>query len=295
MTAFDWDDLRVALAVAEGGSLSAAARRLGVNHSTVYRRLAGLEARIGSRLFDRDAGRLSPTASGEDLLASARRVENDLQALNRRLAGRDASLSGALRLTAPDDIAQELLLAPLTNFRRLYSGVSLEVVIDNRMLSLTRREADVAVRPTSRPPESLVGRRIGKLASAVYGRREDPGAAEDGPWIAWDEGAGPPAVRRWLTERIAPERIAYRSNSLLHQLGACRAGLGVALLPCFLGDGARDLMRLAPPDSKLVTELWLLTHPDLRRTARVRALMEQLDAALRPFAPLLAGELPATS
>lgn len=295
MAAFDWDDLRFALAIAEGGSLSAAARALGVNHSTVYRRLGGLEAKLGSRLFDRDAGRLAPTAAGEELLASARRVDADLQALDRRLAGRDARLTGALRLTAPDDIALELLLAPLAGFREAYPGVSLEVVIDNRMLSLTQREADVAVRPTSRPPETLVGRKIGPLGSAVYGRPDSPASFEAGPWIAWDEGTGPPAVRRWLEAQVAPAAVAYRSNSLLHQLAACRAGIGLALLPCFLGDGAAELVRRAPPDPSLVTDLWLLTHPDLRRTARIRALMEHLDAALRRLAPRLSGAEPASA
>ena len=293
MTSFDWDDLRYALAVAEGGSLSAASRRLGVNHSTVYRRLGALESELGTRLFDRDSGQLTPTAAGEDLLQSARRVDADLQALDRRLAGRDSSLSGSLRLTAPDDIALDLLLAPLADFRAAYPGVALEVVIDNRMLSLTRREADLAVRPTSQPPETLVGRRVGALGSAIYGGRNLRAAPEEGPWIAWDEDAGPPALHRWMAKHVAPETIAYRSNSLLHQLAACRAGMGLAVLPCFLGDAALDLTRQGPPEPGLVTDLWLLTHPDLRRTARIRALMEHLDAALRPLAPRLAGEAPA--
>ena len=293
MTAFAWDDLRLALAIAEGGSLSAAARRLGVNHSTVYRRLGALEARLGTRLFDRDGGRLAATAAGEDLLISARRVETELQGLDRRLAGRDLSLSGSLRLTAPDDIAQQLLVAPLAAFRAAYPGVALELVIDNRMLSLTRREADLAVRPTNRPSESLVGRKIGPLASAVYSLERLGQPTREGPWIGWDEGAGPPALRGWLAGQAAPEAVVYRSNSLLHQLAACRAGIGAAVLPCFLGDGEPSLIRRSEPDPNLTTELWLLTHPDLRRTARVRALMEHLDGAIRSLAPLLAGQVPA--
>ena len=284
----DWDDLRYLLAVGRAGSLSGAARRLGVNHSTVFRRLGALEARLGVRLFERLPGGYAATAAGEDLLRGAARIETEALQLDRRLAGRDLSLSGSLRLTAPDDVAEHLLTAPLAGFRRSYPEISLEVVIDNRMLSLTKREADVALRPSSRPPEVLVGRRVGPLASALYGT--DGTAPETAPWIAWEEGGGPPDVARWVEQQVAPERIVYRSNSMLHLLAACRAGVGVALLPCFLADPEPALERLAPPDTALTTELWLLTHPDLRRSARVRALLDFLFEALRPMRPKLAGE-----
>ena len=285
----DWDDLRYLLAVGRAGSLSGAARQLGVNHSTVFRRLGALEARLGVRLFERLPGGYVATAAGEDLLRGAERIESEALELGRRLAGRDLSLSGSLRLTAPDDVAERLLMAPLAGYRRSYPEISLEVVIDNRMLSLTKREADVALRPSARPPEVLVGRRIGPLASALYGT--DDMAPETGPWIAWEEGGGPPDVARWVERHVAPERIVYRSNSMLHLLAACRAGVGAALLPCFLADPDPALRRLAPPDPALSTELWLLTHPDLRRSARVRALLDFLFDALKPMRTRLAGEI----
>ncbi len=284
----DWDDLRYLLAVGRAGSLSGAARRLGVNHSTVFRRLGALEERLGVRLFERLPGGYVATAAGEDLLHGAERIESEALELDRRLAGRDLSLSGSLRLTAPDDVAERLLMGPLAAFRRAYPEISLEVAIDNRMLSLTKREADVALRPSTRPPDVLVGRRIGPLASALYATGET--VPENGPWIAWEEGGGPPDVARWIERHIAPERIVYRSNSMLHLLAACRAGVGVALLPCFLADPESALRRLAPPDRALTTDLWLLTHPDLRRSARVRALLDFLFEALKPMRPRLAGK-----
>jgi molybdate transport repressor ModE-like protein len=285
-------DLRTLLAIAREGSLAGAARRLRVNHSTVFRRLGAIEARLGTRLFERQGGSYATTAAGEDLLRTAERVEAEVEALERRLSGRDLRLTGSLRLTAPDDIAEVLLLPLLTEFRKAYPDITVELVIDNRMLNLTRREADIAVRPTLRPPETLAGRRVGGLASAVYGAAgpppQDP-AGGDRRWIAWEEGAGPPPMARWLADNADRHAIGYRSNSMLNQASAARAGLGLALLPCFLGDSEPRLRRVAGPLPELNTELWLLTHPDLQRTARIRVLLDLLYDALRQKQSLLAG------
>jgi len=294
----DWDDLRYLLAVARSGGLAAAARSLDVNHSTVFRRLNALEEALGVRLFERRPSGYQATQAGADLVATAQRVEAEMLALGRRLAGQDTRLGGSLRITAPDDIAQKLLMAPITDFLATYPEIRLEVVIDNRMLSLTRREADVAVRPTLEPPETLVGRKLGRLGSAVYGAKNRASAISskglDGlatqPWIAWDEGLGPAAVARWMAQTLPKAPIVYRSNSLLNQLTSCRGGMGLAVLPTFLGDPEPDLVRLRPPQQELVTDLWLLTHPDLRRTARVRVFLDFLYEALRAARPLLAGK-----
>jgi DNA-binding transcriptional LysR family regulator len=293
----DWDDLRYLLAVARGAGLAGAARSLGVNPSTVFRRLNALEAGLGVRLFERRPTGYRTTEAGGDLAAAAERVEAEILALDRRLAGQDARLSGSLRVTAPDDIAETLLMAPIARFLAAYPEIRLEVVIDNRMLSLTRREADVAVRPTLEPPETLIGRKVARLASAVYvaegaapaGRAARADDLDERPWIAWDEGVGPAAVARWMARRAPRAPVVYRSNSLLNQFAACRAGLGLAVLPTFLGDPEPGLARLLPPQEDLVTDLWLLTHPDLRRTARVRVCLDFLFDALKAARPLLTG------
>ena len=291
-------DLRTLLAIAREGSLAGAARRLRVNHSTVFRRLAAIEARLDARLFERRSGSYVTTAAGEDLLRTAERVEAEVEALERRLSGRDLRLTGTLRLTAPDDIAEVLLMPLLAAFRRAYPDITVELVIDNRMLSLTRREADIALRPTREPPDTLVGRRVATLASTVYRASsativgEKDLAAEtfaDVPWIAWDEGAGPPAVAQWLQRRIDHSAIVYRSNSLLNQASAARAGLGLAILPCFQADPDSGLHRVMDPPAELDTGLWLLTHPDLRRAARVRALLDLLYEALKAMEAELCG------
>ncbi len=278
------------LAVARGGNLSAAARHLGINPSTVFRRLAALELRLGTRLFDRHGGRHEATVAGADLLAAAERIEAEMDGLERRLAGRDLRLTGTVRVTAPDDMVEHLLIEPLAAFHRAYPEIVLEMAIDNRMLSLTKREADVALRATSTPPENLVGRRVATLRSGVYGRRDQFAQAEGPisepdlggcPWVGWEEGGLPTSLGRWMSRHVPAEKLVYRANSLLNIFAACRAGIGLALLPCFLGDRAEELQRVAPLPEELSGELWLLTHPDIRRMARIRAVTEFLYRALR--------------
>jgi len=283
-------DLRTLLAIAREGSLAGAARRLKVNHSTVFRRLGAIEARLETRLFERQDGSYATTAAGEDLLRTAERVEAEVEGLERRLSGQDLRLTGSLRLTAPDDLAEVMVMPALVEFRARYPDITVELAVDNRMLNLTRREADIALRPTRQPPETLTGRRVATLASAVYTAAGTDPAAGGGPsWIAWEEGAGPPAVAAWLAARAEGQAIGYRSNSLLNQASAVRAGLGRAVLPCFLGDSDAGLRRVAPPPPELTTELWLLTHPDLQRTARIRALLDLLYDTLRRRRALFEG------
>ncbi len=294
---FAWNDLEIVLAVARGGSLSAAARALGVDHSTVFRRLKALEAKVGARLFERLPGGYAATAAGTEMRSAAERVESEIQDLERRLAGRDLRLEGRVRLTAPDDLMEGVLIEPLARFRRRFPGIRIEAVVDNRMLNLTRREADVAVRPTRDPPEALVGRRIAGIGMAVYAsraRRDLLGAAgladlAGREWIGWEEGGGPAAGAAWTARHLPDGQWVYRTNSMRQQLVACRAGLGLALLPRFLGDGDAALVRVLPLGSELASGLWLLTHRDLRRTARIRALLDFLYEELRPLRPLFEG------
>ncbi len=291
-------DLRTLLAIAREGTLAGAARRLKVNHSTVFRRLGAIETRLGTRLFERRDGSYVTTAAGEDLLRTAERVEAEVEALERRLSGQDLRLTGSLRLTAPDDIAEALLMPLLAEFRRRYPDITVELVVDNRMLNLTRREADIALRPTRRPPETLAGRRIARIATAVYGTDRaasiDPGDPAQ-TWVAWEEGAGPPQAARWMSDNVDRHVIGYRTNSMLNLASAVRAGLGLGLLPCALGDSDPALHRLAGPLPELDSELWLLTHPDLQRSARIRALLDFLYGELRGRQHLFEGRQAAAS
>lgn len=292
----EWNDYRVVLAVQRTGGLAPAARELGVNHATVFRQVNAMEARLGARLFDRHRSGYALTAVGEVALAAAEAMENEVLGAERRFAGGDLSLSGSIRVTAPDDMVQRLLLPMFVAFRDRYPKIELEVIVDNRHLNLTRREADVALRPTAHAPEAMVGVNIGPLAMAVYGppaladAMAAGGALTELPWIGWEEGGGSGAFGGYF-QRLQPRPLfVYRANSLLAQIAAAEAGMGIAMLPCFAGDGSEKLRRLTPPERGLQSALWLLTHPDLRRAARIKAFIEFMATALRRKRGLLAGE-----
>ena len=159
----DWDDLRFFLAVSERGSVSGAAKLLNVNHSTVLRRVASLEKRLGARLFDRLPEGYAMTAQGEELRNQLRGVSEQIVTAQTRLSGRDSGLHGAIRITTTDTLMQGLLMSCLAEFRALHSAIRMEIEVNNTFLSLTRREADIAVRPSNMIPENLVGRRVGRL------------------------------------------------------------------------------------------------------------------------------------
>jgi DNA-binding transcriptional LysR family regulator len=294
----DWNDLRTFLAIARQGSLQGAARALGVNHSTVFRRLNALEARLAVRLFDRSARGYALTAAGEHMLASAERVEDEILALERRLLGGDVRLSGTLRVTTTDTLVHGVLGPHLRAFQTAYPAIELELFTGNAFFDLSKREADVALRPRRHPGDAMVGRRLAEIAVALYGGRDYLAARGRPPSVAaldghaviiGDASLGHLPATRWLAERTPAGATMLRCNSWLSQFAAARAGLGLAALPCFLGDPAPELIRVLPPEPALAGELWLVTHPDLRRTARVRAFMETLARGLRRERALLEG------
>ena len=299
MTAqLDWDDLRLVLAIARARSLSGAARALSVNHATVFRRLGGIETRLGVRLFDRHKGGYVPTAAGEELERVASTIDEQVADLDRRLTGRDLRLEGSLRVTTVDTIARTLMPPVIARFAAAYPGVTLELAVDKAIVSLSRREADVAVRPTLEPPEGLVGRRIADLGFAVYGARtylKAAGAREerDHVWIVPDDSLGHLPVAKWL-RRMAPPRVALRSDSFVAMAEAAAAGIGLVTLPCYTGDSHKGLARVGRPRPGLGAALWLLTHEDLRRTARVRAFMDLAASALGAQRALIEGRGPRT-
>lgn len=292
---FEWDDLRYLLAVGRCGSLSGAARALKVNHSTVFRRIGAIEQRLGARLFDRHRDGYAATAAGEAAIALAGEMDRDVVALERRLAGQDLRPSGTVRLTTTDTLT-EILVPLCAKFRDLYPEIIVELVTGSEMLNLSRRDADIAVRPSVDPPEELHGRRIGSIAFAAYASRRCLAAAggtglERVPqWIGLDDSLSHLLAHRWLREHVAADRMAFRCSSFLAARSAALADIGATLLPCYLGDAIEGLERLGDPLPDAGTELWLLVHDDLRRTARVRALLDFLATELAPLRCLFEGE-----
>ena len=286
----NWDDFRYLLAVARNGGAAAAAASLGVNHATVYRRIDQLEAALGARLLERGGRSLTLTAAGEEFLAGAEAMDVAALAVQARLAGRDLEPVGTLRLTAPDDITDKILLPLLVEFRDLYPRIAIELATANRFLNISRREADIALRATADPPPALIGRKATGLATAVYAHESFAGQPLEAlPWLDWEEGLGPTALQPWMRENVRPDQILLRINSMRSLAEAAAAGLGAAVLPCFLADEAPALVRLKDPMPGWRTDLWILTHPDLRGVTRVRLLTAFLFENIRRQRDLFEG------
>jgi DNA-binding transcriptional LysR family regulator len=281
-----WDDLQFFLGVCRAGSISGAARLLAVNHSTVLRRIGSLEGTLGVRLFDRLPGGYALTASGNELSEQLAGVAERMEAAQRCLMGQDEEIKGVIRLTAPDTLVHGVLMPLLRRFREVHPAVQLQVVENNSFLSLTKREADVAVRGSNRPPENLVGRRVGDIQTAMYASKaylKSLGKAhtfDDYTWVAPDESLSHLEQAKWLGKRVAPARIAMRVDSLVGMVDAVEHGLGVGMLLCPLANACAGLVQLAPPQREMDTQIWILTHPDLRQVARMRAFTQFLFDAL---------------
>jgi DNA-binding transcriptional LysR family regulator len=296
----DLNDLHCVATIVEAGSLSGAARRLGVNHATVFRRLAHIEEKLGVRLFERSGGRYVPTTAGEEIARAGAAMEETAQQALLKVAGRDLRPSGTVRLTTTDSVAQVLLNPALAACRRQYPDITLQLGIDNGMVNLSRRDADIAIRPAMHPPEHLIGKRIGLLALAVYGAHAYLDGQPQRPlaehaWIALDDTLGRHRTLRWLEKIVPLDTVGFRASTFSTLRQACIDGLGLALLPCFLGDSSPLLRRVTNPDPALASELWLLTHPHLRDTVRIQAVMRVLYEELGKVTRLLGGAQPAVA
>lgn len=289
--ALDWDDLRLALAIAESGTLSGAAASLHLSHPTLSRRLQLMEQRLGTRLFERTPGGLQPTQAGEEVKALAVRWRDEMAELERRVSGRDDGQDGPVRLTAPDAVSEYLLPGVLAAVCRTQVGLQLELKVSNEVISLARREADIALRVTRCPQENLRGREVGTVAMAVYAPRQLTAAgdapASPGrlPWVGFDAGLACSAPGSWLARNVAADDVRFRANTLLGAAQAARAGIGCAVLPCFVGGSIAELVRVGPPLDELAQPLWLLMHEDVARVPRMRrasaALAEEIALSSR--------------
>jgi DNA-binding transcriptional LysR family regulator len=290
-----WDDFRYVKAIADTRSLGGAAQELSVNHSTVFRRLAQIEKGLGSRLFERSRGGYALTPCGEEMVRLAERMGEDIVAFERQVTGHDLRPSGELRVTTNDTALLYLMTDVLADFRRAYPEISLDVVVANQALNLSKRDADVAVRATERPPETLIGRRAAGIAWAVFApsdkaRAFDPDTdGRDVDWIGFGDNLANLKAAKWLKEHAAPGRIVYRINTVLGLAEAIAAGIGFGLLPCFIGSSTQGLARITPPIAEVADGLWLLTHADLRQTARVRAFMDFAGSEIAKQRKMLEG------
>ena len=272
-----WDDLRCVLAIARTGSLSGAARSLGVGHSTVFRRLNAIERRLGVTLFDRTREGYSVTASGELAVASASAMEIEALAVERRML--DAAGRIGVRLATSELFAGFLLPVVLNDFLALHPEIEVEIDVSSRAVDLTRREADLAIRASNTPPDDLIGRQVGELRYAVYGARghsrvSSIAALADHPWLGLDQSLSHLAIARWRETHVPGAKPRVRFNSLAPMLHAVGEGLGIAILPIFAADRLDALSRLTSVLDEPRMKLWVLSHGDTRDNARVRALAQ---------------------
>lgn len=292
-----WDDFRLVKTIAEARGLTGAAVALGVNHSTAFRRLGQLETQLGVKLFDRHRTGYVLTSAGEEMCAIAERMDEDINGFARKIAGQAIAPAGELRVTTSDSLLVHLLMPIFADFRARFPEIRLDLVLANQALNLSKRDADVAIRATDTPPETLVGRRLATINWAFYGRREDfPDAAPPDlvslyrrDWVALGDNLAGLAVAKFVRDQVAPERVAAKLSTVLGLAEAIEAGIGIGAIPCLIGDAHPELRRLSEPRPDFSASLWLLTHPDLRRSARVRVFLDFVAAEITARRALIEG------
>lgn len=286
----NWDDLRVFLAVARAGSISGGARQLDLQHSTVSRRMRKLEQDLGARLFDKVPSGYALTTAGENLMQAASLMECEVLSVDGALSGKDLKPSGPLRVTAVDNMATTVLMPMFSSFSRNYPDVTLHVMVSNSDVSLAQREADLAIRLTNTPPDTLIGKRVVTVSSAIYGslgyieQLHEGGSEPD--WLGVECCS---FHKSWTRQACGDQAHKFYVDDTLLTQAALREGLGVAILPCFMGDSDPALVRYSEPQPGWDLGLWILLHPDLKRTARVLAFRDHMTEAIKARSDLFGG------
>lgn len=264
----DWDDIRFFLAVARQGSISGAAKHLGVNHSTVSRRIQGLEEKHGVQLFNRQRDGYQMLEAADAIFEQAVAIEAQSQKISRTLFGQDTRLEGPINITMPHDIFEYCLAEELAKFSGLHPGIELNLMVSKGVRNLASREADIALRLTPAPPDYLVGRKVAGLQHALYAPK-NMSLDQSLGLVLW---SGEQALPTWASEHFPAARVSLRVDDLSSMYAAVKAGFGVARMPCYMPDSlAEDSVQKLPIDLPSSDwSLWLLSHVDLRKTARVK-------------------------
>jgi len=286
MNKVDWNDLRYVIAVVEQGSAAAAAKVLGVSHATVLRRVQFIEKIIGSPLFERLPTGYVVTEAGATLTRAGQDIESIMNDAQRQISGRKNELSGTIRFTTTDSLGLSVLPPLLASFQELYPLIKIEVHLTNSILDLDKHEADITLRPSAKPPEAWVGKRLARMDFGVYASIAYASAR---PNIKWDENdwifpegtlaMAPSGV--WLQSVIATERSVLKANSFLMMSALVQQGRGVALLPRFVAQNAANLCLLHPAPKNASVDVWVLTHPTLKHSAKISVFINHLSSGIR--------------
>lgn len=291
----NWDDVRFFLAAARGGSVRAAAKGLTVNHATVLRRISQLEERLGTRMFERLPSGYRLTEAGEEVLDLAIQMEASSHQLETRILGRDQSVRGLLRVTLTPILASHLLMPDFADFARLYPDIEMEILSSGELANLTKREADVAIRVVydrKTLPLNLHGLKGPEVFGGVYLARDR--------LVEWRSGAGAPlrwiviathGVPDWASEGVVRTAgVPFKVTDAAAEIAAVREGLGIATLPCFIGDADPHLERVPGADLHMYGTLWILTQGETRKTKRVRLFTEFISERISGYGQRLTGQ-----
>lgn len=293
MQNMDWNDLNYCLVVANEGSVSAAAKKLGVNHTTVSRRVTALEKELGATLFDRSTKGWLITPLGESILPSLQQMQEEANTVLRHATAGQEELSGKLRVTAVDICIQRVLLPGLKAFSEKYPDISIELIASDESFNLAAHDADIAFRTTDNPPPNVVGKKIADFAHALYGTEElyqrvmagDPTVGA----VTWmGDGTSQP---EWIAKDFPDMPIRYRANSLNVSYDLITNGHGIGQLPCGLGDAEHGLRRIPCKHVDAGMGFWVLSHIDLRTTARIRIFRDFMLDSIAPYVPLIEGRM----
>lgn len=284
MYQLDWDDLRLFLAVADTGTLTAAARACGLTQPTLGRRIQSLEHRLGQKLFQRTAAGFLLTDTGQALLPVARRMAEAADTALRQLSGQEAQLSGTLRISSFDWFSHYVLADYCAGFLRLHPQVSLELITDSRLFNLARREADLVFRLQPFAEPDIAQRKLMQLDYAVYASLDFDHRRLDAPQalqlISMDNYFSDLPDVVWLQQQFPGARICFQSNSREAQARLCAAGLGLAVLPVRMAQQIAGLQKLPLPTAPPPRQIWLGFHQDLRHQRRLRAFVDFVTAAV---------------
>ena len=290
----DWSDLELILAIGRAGGLSGASRDLGQTHSTIFRRINAIEDKTGVRFFERFRKGYEPTEAGKIAIEYGERIELDFQALGREVLGQDQALEGRVRVTCPEAFAEDIAPGIMARFALKYPDISVDVSPGHGAVDMNRREAEIAIRATRTPPETSFGRRIGDFRFALYGtpayleeNADIPLAQQRFSFIEGYYSWLIPAI--WPDAQTAEAQMVFQCRASRAVLNAAAEGIGMTFLPCYVGDADDRLVRASDTVSKLDMSFWVLTHPDLRKTARIRALMSHFYDELGAQSDLFAG------
>jgi DNA-binding transcriptional LysR family regulator len=275
-------DLDLVLALVRGRTLAEAARRMEVDASTVFRAVQRLEKKLGQQLFQRSRSGYLPSEQALTLAQHAERMEVELEQARSAIAQAEGEVTGLVRLTTTDTLFSDLLLPALTTISARHPGLEFELAATNTLANLSRREADLALRPSRRPPEHLVGKKMGTLRYAAYAgqpyllRHPADLPLDRHVWLAPDDFLPEHPSVQWRQKHLPKVRPRFRCNAILPLAQAVQAGLGVAILPTYMARGFSGLVALSGPLEECSADLWLLTHPESRHLRRVSVMFAEL-------------------